>query len=314
VIEERDVEFSIYEVPTNLMKAGADRIVVRHLGLPDTGSPDMTDWYAMLDSIRGTKKTCVIAVVGKYIELHDAYKSIYEALDHAGIAAGVDVELRKISAEGLAEGGAESEALRGAHGLLVPGGFGERGLEGKIAAIRYAREHDLPFFGICLGMQCAVIEFARHVAGLSGAHTLEHSPHTAHPVIHLMDSQKGVSDKGGTMRLGAYPCDLVPGTRAHALYGADQIEERHRHRFEFNNAYREQLGRLGLVASGRHPELDLVEIVELASHPFFVGVQFHPEFKSKPLEPHPIFAGFVAAARDRACGVGGVLVPERSQA
>ena len=314
VIEERDVDFSIYEVPLELMKAGADRMIVRHLGLEDTGAPDMTDWKAMLESIRATEATCEIAVVGKYIELHDAYKSIYEALDHAGIANQVDVKLRKVSAEDVSQQG-PAKALGGVHGLLVPGGFGERGLEGKIEAIRWVRENGIPFFGICLGMQCAVIEVARHLAGLEGAHTLEHSPHSPHPVIHLMEGQKDVEDKGGTMRLGAYPCELTPGTRAHALYGSDAISERHRHRFEFNNAYRDALAEVGLRASGRHPELDLVEIVELETHPFFIGVQYHPEFKSMPLQPHPVFRGFVAAAK--ACSEGkldGVLQPQRSEA
>ena len=314
VIEERDVDFSIYEVPLELMYAGADGMIVRHFGLEDGGAPDMTDWKAMLEQIRTTDAKVEIAVCGKYIELHDAYKSIYESLDHAGIANAIDVEIRKVSAEDISERGPEA-VLGGVHGLLVPGGFGERGLEGKIEAIRWARESGVPFFGICLGMQCAVIEFARHVAGLEGAHTLEHSPHTEHPVIHLMEGQKGVEDKGGTMRLGAYPCDLVPGTRAHALYGTDRIVERHRHRFEFNNAYRDQFAAGGLTASGVHPELDLVEIVELPDHPFFVGVQYHPEFKSHPLEPHPIFKGFIEAAKARAEGrLDGVLQPHRSEA
>ncbi|MHC4262199.1 MAG: CTP synthase [Planctomycetota bacterium] len=314
VIEERDVDFSIYEVPLELMYAGADGMIVRHFGLEDGGAPDMTDWKAMLEQIRTTDAKVEIAVCGKYIELHDAYKSIYESLDHAGIANAIDVEIRKVSAEDISERGPEA-VLGGVHGLLVPGGFGERGLEGKIEAIRWARESGVPFFGICLGMQCAVIEFARHVSGLEGAHTLEHSPHTEHPVIHLMEGQKGVEDKGGTMRLGAYPCDLVPGTRAHALYGTDRIVERHRHRFEFNNAYRDQFAAGGLTASGVHPELDLVEIVELPDHPFFVGVQYHPEFKSHPLEPHPIFKGFIEAAKARAEGrLDGVLQPHRSEA
>ncbi|MEO0649443.1 MAG: CTP synthase [Planctomycetota bacterium] len=314
VVEERDVDFSIYEVPLELMNAGADRMIVRHLDLEDGGPPDMSDWKAMLEQIRTTDTTCEIAVVGKYIELHDAYKSIYEALDHAGIANVTEVKIRKVAAEQITKEGPE-QALAGVHGLLVPGGFGERGLEGKIEAIRWVREQGIPFFGICLGMQCAVIEFARHVAGLEGAHTLEHSPHSPHPVIHLMEEQKSVEDLGGTMRLGAYPCDLIPGTKVHALYGADRIEERHRHRFEFNNAYREQLREAGLRASGLHPELDLVETVELDDHPFFIGVQYHPEFKSHPLEPHPVFKGFVEAAKARATGqLSGVLQPQRTEA
>ena len=295
VIEERDVEFSIYQVPTNLVEAGLDQIITERLGLPSDEKTDFTDWYAMLDEIRGTNERVEIAVVGKYIELHDAYKSIYESLDHAGIANQVEIVLRKVAAEDLLEHG--PELLLGVDGLLVPGGFGERGLEGKISAIRWARESGVPFFGICLGMQCAVIEVARDLAGLDGAHTLEHSPHSPHPVIHLMASQKDVHDKGGTMRLGAYDCDVAEGTLAHRLYGAERVSERHRHRFEFNNSYLERLESAGLVASGVHPELGLVEIVELPAHPFFIGVQFHPEFQSRPLAPHPVFRGFVAAAR-----------------
>jgi CTP synthase len=254
----------------------------------------------MLGEVRTARRETEIAIVGKYIELHDAYKSIYESLAHAGIANHARVRLRKIAAETLADG--DVGALDGVDGLLVPGGFGERGLEGKIAATRWARESGVPFFGICLGLQTAVIEFARNVAGLAGAHTLEHSPSTPHPVIHLMESQEGVRQKGGTMRLGAYDCLVREGTLAHRLYGKTEICERHRHRFEFNNAYRERLSAAGLVASGIHPELDLVEMVEIPTHPFFIGVQFHPEFQSSPLRPHPIFRGFVAAALARSQG------------
>jgi CTP synthase len=255
----------------------------------------------MLESIRTTQECCEIAVVGKYIELHDAYKSIYEALSHAGIANQCKVRVRKISAEDVLARGPEA-LLEGAHGLLVPGGFGERGIEGKIQSIRYARENDLPFFGICLGMQCAVIEYARNVLGLEGAHTLEHSPHTPHPVITLMPDQKNVHEKGGTMRLGAYNCDISEGTLARRLYGRARISERHRHRFEFNNDYAELLGGSRMLLSGRNPERGLVEIVELSGHPFFIGVQYHPEFKSAPLRPHAIFQGFVAAALEHSRG------------
>ena len=297
VIEERDVDFSIYQVPVMLVKADLDRIIVDHLRLPSGAGTDLSDWEAMLAEVKSAKRSAEIAVVGKYIELHDAYKSIYESLDHAGIANHAHVSVRKLAAEAILEDGVE--VLEGVDGLLVPGGFGERGLEGKITAIRWARENGVPFFGVCLGLQCAVIEFARNVAGLEGAHTLEHTPHTPHPVIHLMESQEVVSDKGGTMRLGAYECRLIPGTLAQRLYGTTTVSERHRHRFEFNNEYRDRLGEAGLVASGLHPELDLVEIVEIPSHPFFIGVQFHPEFQSSPLQAHPIFRGFVAAALAR---------------
>jgi CTP synthase len=312
VIEERDVEFSIYEVPATLVEAGLDRIIVEHLGLPDSGPTDLSDWRAMLDGLRRTTEVCEIAVVGKYIELHDAYKSIYESLTHAGIANGARVRLRKIRAEDVQQKGAR--LLEGVHGLLVPGGFGERGLEGKISAIRHARETGLPFFGICLGMQCAAIEFARNVLGLERAHTAEFDALTPHAVIHLMADQARVHEKGGTMRLGAMPCRIVPGTRAAELYGTAMVPERHRHRFEFNNDFRERFERAGMVASGINPDRDLVEILELAAHPFFVGVQFHPEFKSKPLHPHPVFRGFVAAALERARRGGSAPVVEKSMA
>jgi CTP synthase len=295
VIEERDVEFSIYEVPANLVRAGLDKLIVERLGLPSSGVTHFDDWQLMLDGIRRTKDQVEIAIVGKYIELHDAYKSIYEALSHAGIANNCKVLLRKVRAEDVS-GQKGLELLEGVNGLLVPGGFGERGIEGKIAAIRWARENGVPFFGICLGMQCAVIEYARDVLGLEGAHTSEHSQHTSHPVIDLMPDQERAGDKGGTMRLGAFKCAIEPGTLAHRLYGATAISERHRHRFEFNNDYREIFQASSMKLSGINPERDLVEIVELLDHPFFIGVQFHPEFKSKPLAPQPIFKGFVAAA------------------
>ena len=298
VIEERDVEHTIYQVPVMLRDAGLDRIILDHLHLPSDGATDLSRWEAMIADVISAKRHTEIAVVGKYIELHDAYKSIYESLAHAGIANHANVTIRKVRAEELLENGMGE--LEGVDGLLVPGGFGERGLDGKIEAIRWARENRVPFFGICLGLQTAVVEFARDVAGLDEAHTLEHTPHTPHPVIHLMESQEAVSDKGGTMRLGAYECHLKEGTLAHKLYGESVIFERHRHRYEFNNAYRDRLEAAGLVASGHHRELDLVEIVEIPDHPFFIGVQFHPEFKSSPLKPHPIFRGFVAAALARA--------------
>jgi CTP synthase len=295
VIEERDVEFSIYEVPTNLVAAGLDQLIVERLGLPAEAETRLDDWRAMLGEIKQTRETCEIAIVGKYIELHDAYKSIYEALSHAGIAQRCKVVVRKVRAEDvLAQGPAE--LLAGVDGILVPGGFGERGIEGKIQAIRHARESGIPFFGICLGMQCAVIEYARDVLGLEGAHTLEHSPHTPHPVISLMADQENVHEKGGTMRLGAYACRLEKSSLAHRLYGELSISERHRHRFEFNNGYRELFRSSKMRLSGVNPERDLVEIVELEDHPFFVGVQFHPEFKSTPLRSQPIFRGFVGAA------------------
>jgi len=237
-----------------------------------------------------------IAVVGKYITLRDAYKSIYEALTHGAVAAGVKLNIRMLESEEIEASGAASK-LAGVQGVLVPGGFGHRGVEGKIAAIRYAREQKVPFFGICLGMQCAVIEFSRNVCGLEDANSTELAPGTPHPVISLLDEQRGVTDMGGTMRLGAYPCCLKPDTQARAAYGCAEIRERHRHRYEFNPAYRERLEAGGLVVSGASPDGHLVEVVELRGHPWFVACQYHPEFKSGPVAPHPLFAAFVTAAR-----------------
>jgi len=248
----------------------------------------------MLEGIRTTRETVEIALVGKYIELHDAYKSIYEAFSHAGIANRCKVLVRKIRAEDVLATG--SKLLDGVSGILVPGGFGDRGIEGKIAAIRHAREKGIPFFGICLGMQCAVIEFARDVLNLEEAHTTEHSPRTPHPVVCLMPDQEHLHEKGGTMRLGSYECAIEPGTLAHKLYGAPRILERHRHRWEFNDDYRDLFQSGGMRLSGINPQRNLVEIVEIPTHPFFIGVQYHPEFKSAPLSCQPIFKGFVAAA------------------
>ncbi|MCY2961578.1 MAG: CTP synthase [Planctomycetota bacterium] len=295
VVEERDVEFSIYQVPSDLVAAGLDKLIVERLGLPPGGETRFDDWRAMIEDIRKTTDTVEIAIVGKYVELHDAYKSIYEALSHAGIGNHCKVNLRKVRAEDVL-GPNGLSLLDGVHGILVPGGFGDRGVEGKILAIRHARERGIPFFGICLGMQCAVIEYARGVLGLEGAHTLEHSPHTPHPVIAPMEDQRAVSNLGGTMRLGSQPCRIETGSLAHKLYGTTLVHERHRHRFEFNNDYRAAFASSSLHLSGINPERDLVEIVELEGHPFFVGVQFHPEFKSAPLSPHPVFKGFVGAA------------------
>jgi CTP synthase len=240
-----------------------------------------------------------IAVVGKYVELKDAYKSVYEAIDHAGIANRCEVKVHRINAEEITDENA-GKRLRSMAGILVPGGFGERGIEGKISAVRFARENKVPYYGLCLGMQIAVIEFARHVCGLDDANSSEFSKETRHPVISLLKEQRKVTDMGGTMRLGAQPCALAEGSVARAAYGAAEIRERHRHRYEFNNDYRGRLSERGMVISGVNPELDLVEIVELKDHPFFVGVQFHPEFQSKPLKAHPLFAAFIAAALKRA--------------
>jgi CTP synthase len=294
VIEEKDKELSVYEVPISLMENGLDELIVRRLGLK-AGEPKLDHWRQLLDRLRNPKHEVSIAVVGKYAEHRDAYKSIYEALNHGGLAHSAFVRIHRVHSEAVEREGAE-HLLIGVDGILVPGGFGERGIEGKIQAIQYARTRGIPFFGICLGMQCAVTEFARHVCGLERANSTEFDPTTPHPVICLLDEQKKITDKGGTMRRGAYPAVLVPGTRAAAAYGTLEISERHRHRFEFNNAYRDILTAYGLRIAGTSPDGLLVEIIELPEHPWFVGVQFHPEFKSQPIRPHPLFAAFIGAA------------------
>ena len=295
VIEERDVAYSIYEVPLMLIDSGLDQRILNHLELTPRQQVDVADWQRLLEVVKHPEHEVEIAVAGKYIELHDAYKSIYESLNHAGIANHCRVVLRKVSAEKIADDGAEAH-LRGVHGILVPGGFGERGFEGKINAIRWARANEVPFFGICYGMQAAVVEFARSELGLADATTTEYDANAEHPVISLMEQQKQTNDKGGTMRLGAFECQLKPGTRSHRAYDATTISERHRHRFELNNAYRDRLAQKGLVMAGVNPMLDLVEIVEIPTHPWFVGVQYHPEFKTQPLRPHPLFRDFVQAS------------------
>jgi CTP synthase len=251
-----------------------------------------------LHDLRNPEHEIAIAVVGKYAEHRDAYKSIYEALDHAGIAHRAQIRIQRIQSESIEQEGPE-RLLTGYEGLLVPGGFGERGIEGKVEAIRFARERGIPFFGICLGMQCAAIEFARNVLGLTGAHSTEFNKDTPHPVICLLDEQKTITDKGGTMRLGAQPAHLTPGSKSAGAYRRPIISERHRHRYEFNNLYRQQFAAAGLIVAGTSPDGTLVEILELENHPWFVSVQFHPEFKSKPTAPHPLFAGFVGAAVER---------------
>jgi CTP synthase len=295
VIEERDVAFSIYEVPLMLIESGLDQRILAHLQVTPRRKVDTTDWQQLLQVVKHPEHTVEIAVAGKYIELHDAYKSIYESLHHAGIANRCKVNLRKVSAEQVANEGAD-QLLAGVDGILVPGGFGERGFEGKIASIRYARKHEIPFFGICYGMQAAVVEYARSELGITDATTTEYDSNAASPVISLMEDQKRTNEKGGTMRLGAFDCQLQEGTKSRMAYGESLISERHRHRFELNNAYRPKLEAAGLVMAGRNPKLDLVEIVEIPDHPWFVGVQYHPEFKTRPLQPHPLFRDFVQAA------------------
>ena len=297
VIEEKDKDFSIYEVPLSLVDNNLDRLIVDKLGLK-TVEPDLEDWRELLQRLRNPEHEIGIAVVGKYAEHHDAYKSIYESLDHAGIANRAQVRIGRIRSEDIESEGPE-RLLAGYDGILVPGGFGERGIEGKVTAIRYARTKGIPFLGICLGMQCAVIEFARNICNLSGAHSTEFDKNTPHPVICLLDEQKTITDKGGTMRLGAQPTKLEQGSAAARAYGTTNISERHRHRYEFNNIYRQQFAANGMRFSGTSPDGALVEVIELPDHPWFVAVQYHPEFKSKPTAPQPLFASFVDAAVKR---------------
>lgn len=295
VIEEKDVEHSIYEVPLELAKQDLDVYVIEKLKL-HVSPIDMSDWRQMLDTLINPKNGCVeIAVVGKYISLQDSYKSIYESLTHGGIANDVKVRIRMVESEDIEKKGADA-LLGGVDGILVPGGFGDRGIEGKIAAVRHARENRIPYFGICLGMQCAVIEFARNVCGMEKANSSEFDPKTKYPVIDLMEEQKKITNMGGTMRLGHWDCRIIEGTKTHAAYGVTEIKERHRHRYEFNDAFKDQLSIKGLVISGTHPQSGLTEIVELAGHPHFIGCQFHPEFQSRPLKAHPLFREFIKAS------------------
>ena len=294
VIEEVDKEFSIYEVPLGLVENKLDTLILDKLGL-HAGRLEIDDWQELMQRIKNPKQEVTIAVVGKYIDHIDAYKSIYESLTHAGFAHSSRVLFKRIEAEDMQK---EDPAtlLGGADGILVPGGFGMRGIEGKIEAVRYARENKIPYFGICLGMQCAVIEYARNVLGLREANSTEFAADTRDPVICILEEQKTVTHKGGTMRLGAQPCILEANSLAARCYQTREISERHRHRYEFNPDYRQRFIEAGLVPTGTHPNGKLVEIVELPSHPWFLAVQFHPEFKSKPHAPHPLFRGFIEAA------------------
>ena len=299
VIQNATAE-TLYEVPLLMAKEGLDEVVCRKLGLI-TYQPDLREWSAMVRREKEAHRHVRIALVGKYTQLHDAYLSVVEALHHAGTANDAVVEIAWIDSEELTEQNLEA-SLRGCGGILVPGGFGERGIEGMIRAIQYAREQRVPFFGICLGMQMAVVEFARHVLGWADANSAEFSETTRHPVIALMPDQMHITDKGGTMRLGKYPCVLAENTRSRALYGTAEISERHRHRFEFQNDCRSEMQEQGMVLAGLSPDGRLVEIVELSQHPWFVGAQFHPEFKSRPDRPHPLFYGFVKAALEQMQG------------
>ncbi len=293
VIECNDVD-TLYAVPTMLKEQGLDEIVVNHLRL-ETNPLDMTEWDSLVDKVRSLNGTTEIAIVGKYVALHDAYLSIVEALGHAGIDSNTEIKIRWVNAEEVYDHNVE-ELLHGVDGILVPGGFGDRGIEGKVSAIRYAREKGIPFFGICLGMQVAVVEYARSVLNLEGANSSEINPVTSYPVIDLLPEQKDIENLGGTMRLGLYPCKLAEGSLAEQCYADELVYERHRHRYEFNNEYRETIEAAGLIISGTSPDGRLVEIVELPGHPWFLAVQFHPEFTSRPNRPQPLFREFVKAA------------------
>ena len=296
VIQSIDA-WSIYQVPLNMHEEHLDELVVRHLQIDNFAQPDMRAWNAFLEKLKKPKSEVDIALVGKYVELQDAYKSILESFVHAGAANECKVNVHTVHSEHLNDDNAE-ELLGHADGILVAPGFGERGLEGKISATKYAREHNVPFFGICLGMQMCVVEFARHVLGWNDACSTEVTTKTEHPVIDLMEDQKSTTIKGGTMRLGAYDCELKKGSRIHDIYGSSLISERHRHRYEFNSDFLPEFEKAGMVASGRNPQTGLVEVMEIPAHPFFVGVQFHPEFKSTPEHPQPIFTAFVKAAME----------------
>lgn len=296
VIESIDAS-TIYEVPLLMFQEGLDKEVLRKMGITHAPQPDLTQWNAFLQKLKNPTSSVTIALVGKYVELKDAYKSINESIIHAGASNLCKVNVTLIQSEFLDDSSIE-EKLKGVHGIIVAPGFGARGIEGKILAVKYARENNIPFLGICLGMQCAVIEFARNVIGLKEANTTEIDVNTPYPVIDLMEEQKDLNEMGGTMRLGAYPCEVKEGTRAFEVYNQKNISERHRHRFEFNNKYSDQFLQAGIVFSGINPTKNLVEIIEIPTHPWFVGVQFHPEYKSTVANHHPLFVHFIKAAME----------------
>lgn len=299
VIENNNCDI-LYAVPIMLHQQHMDDVVIRKLGIDCPGAPDLTDWQEMLDALRHPVQTVKIGLVGKYVELHDSYISVNEALKHGGIATHSAVDIHWIDSETLEGDDVDLDAILGdMDGILVPGGFGSRGIEGKINACRYARTHGVPYLGICLGMQIAIIEFARDVLGMADANSAEIDPSTTHPVIDILPEQKDVTDMGGTMRLGQYPCTLNPESKAYSLYGASMIYERHRHRYEVNNDYRPDLLNGGMIFAGTSPDNHIVEMVEIPDHPWFVAGQFHPEFKSRPNRPHPLFRGFVTASAAR---------------
>jgi len=295
VLQNLDVEY-LYEAPLAMEKEHLADIACECLNL-ECPKPDLSDWVSMVDRLRNPTRSVQVALVGKYVQLHDAYISVVESLKHGGIANSATVDIKWIDSETVTPENA-AEIFRDVDGILIPGGFGSRGIDGKLTAIRYARENNIPFLGLCLGMQLAIIEFVRNVVGYTDAHSIELDPSTPHPVIHLMPDQNGITDIGGTLRLGSYPCMLNTSSRAYALYGRELIHERHRHRYEVNNDYRKVLTEHGMLLSGISPDGRIVEMIELPSHPWFVGTQGHPEFKSRPNRPHPLFAGFIAAALD----------------
>ncbi len=294
VIESRDAA-SIYDVPLLMQAEELDKVVLEKLGLPSKSTPNLESWKNFLDRLKNPKSEVNIGLVGKYVELKDSYKSISEAFIHAGVANEARVNVKWIHSEKLSKSNIDEE-LSGLDGILVAPGFGSRGISGKIESVRYARENKVPFFGICLGMQCAVIEFARHVLNYADAHTTEIAEDSKYPVISMMEEQKSISNLGGTMRLGAYKCQLKPGSHVQAAYNTDTISERHRHRYEFNNEYLKEFENAGMIPTGRNPETGLVEVVEIKDHPWFVGAQFHPEYKSTVANPHPLFVAFINAA------------------
>jgi CTP synthase len=299
VIEERDVEHTIYEVPLTLHAEGLDQLVCDLLHL-QTPEPDLADWRKFVERVVCPKRRVKIAVVGKYMEVRDAYKSIYESLTHAAASEDCGIDLKMIDAE-LLEPGVDAQ-LKDAAGILIPGGFGSRGIEGKINAARYAREHKIPYLGLCLGMQVATIEFARNVCGIQDANSTEFNKDTTEPVISLLEEQRGVRNKGASMRLGTWPTKIVQGTLAEKIYGDSEVSERHRHRYEFNMKYRDRMNERGFVISGTSPDGTLAELIELRDHPYFLGCQYHPEFQSKPNKPHPLFKGFIHACLAREVG------------
>jgi CTP synthase len=294
VIDEKDVAESIYEVPLDLHKQGLDAMICKTLKLP-SGQSDLSHWEKMLHAILNPKGKVVIGVVGKYMDHQDAYKSVFEALHHGAISAGVNLEIRRFESDRIVEDGSVEKTIAGCDGYLVPGGFGERGWEGKVETARYCRTQGIPYLGLCLGMQVMIVEFARNVLGLAKAHSTEVDPNTPDPVISMLSEQKKIDIKGGTMRIGAYPCEIAKGTLAYKAYGKGLISERHRHRYEFNNQYRSRFEEKGMVFSGNLEKESLCEISEIKDHPWMLGVQFHPEFKSRPLDPHPLFRDFIKA-------------------